>query len=68
MAFPECGRRAPERTGNAPSKIEQLGGQLDRENSLSHTMRQARFLAHRFGVPPLRAAVVAPFAFGEVRS
>ena len=67
MAPQERGRRAPEATGNAPSKIEQLGSRLDQQNSLSHARRQAWFLARRFGLSPLRAAVVASRAFGEVR-
>lgn len=73
MAPEICRRRAPDASGNAPS-IEQLGGRLDRENSLSLDDLQAIEALIRTGaVRALRnraerqAAIAAAgtFAVGE---
>jgi hypothetical protein len=40
---------------------------LHKEYSALAFQSQLAFLQRRFGLPPLRAAVVAPLAFGEAR-
>jgi hypothetical protein len=45
MAPHTCGRRAPNSLGNAPSKIEQLPGRLDQQDSPTDGLIQAAIYA-----------------------
>ncbi|MGA2493330.1 MAG: hypothetical protein ABSF67_10310 [Roseiarcus sp.] len=53
---------------NTPRAIDDpLASKIDRDATSPALKIQVRHLACRFGLQPLRAAVVAPLAFGEVR-
>jgi hypothetical protein len=53
---------APLRTG-AGLGFDQLGGSIDFENIPNTPNFQALYVARRFRLPPLRATLIAEFAF-----
>jgi hypothetical protein len=57
-----CGRRAPDSLGKAPSKIEQLGGRLDQQDSPADGLIQAAIYAGAVRALRRRAAHQASLA------
>ncbi|MEY9494539.1 hypothetical protein ACVL91_009776 [Bradyrhizobium elkanii] len=57
---------ATARHGEPASNFEQLGGELDQQNNLTHL--RAQYLAEIFCLSAGTAITIAELAFGEVQS
>jgi hypothetical protein len=66
MAAPETAKRYTDLSGAALGKFEQLGGELDNQNSKHLERLQASRLTRRYAVSAAAAETLARFVFGEV--
>jgi hypothetical protein len=66
VAPSETAKRHTDLSGAALGKFEQLGGELENQNSKHLERLQVRKLTRRYAVSAAAAAILAPFVFGEV--